>query len=80
MLEIKEVYFSYENDKEQTPILDWINYTLEESEICAIIDPSDCGKSTLLHIMVGLLKQMKGEVLLNGVPLHTHKDLVSSMP
>lgn len=80
MLEIKALSFLYENDKEQIPILDSIDYTLGESEICAIIGPSGCGKSTLLHIIAGLLKQMKGEVLLNGVPLHAHKNFISFVP
>lgn len=80
MLEIKEVSFSYKNDKEQIPVLGPIDYTLGESEICAIIGPSGCGKSTLLHIMAGLLKKTTGEVLLNGAPLNTHKDLISFVP
>lgn len=51
MLKLHKVTFAYE----QEPILQNINFEIEEGENISIIGESGCGKSTLLKLIYGLL-------------------------
>src|SRR4051794_15033881 len=50
-------------------VLDRVCLAVRSGEVIAILGPSGCGKSTLLRVLVGLLKQTRGEVLAHGQPL-----------
>jgi branched-chain amino acid transport system ATP-binding protein len=52
-------------------ILKGANLTVEPNEIVAIIGPNGAGKSTLLKAIAGLLHPSRGEILLDGKPIHT---------
>ncbi len=43
-----------------------VNLDIKKNEIISIIGHKGCGKSTLLNIILGLEKQSKGEIILNG--------------
>lgn len=62
VIEIKNLYFSYNG----VPILDDINMDLPERAFLALIGPNGGGKTTLLKIILGLLKPMSGEVRVFG--------------
>jgi ATP-binding cassette subfamily B protein len=64
-LEIKELSFSYDNHK----VLDSVNLTINKGDKVLIKGISGEGKSTLLKILLGVLKQNGGEVkgVYNGV-------------
>src|ERR1051325_10476087 len=58
-----------------TRAVEGVSFTLEESEIFALLGPSGCGKSTLLALIAGLETPDTGEVRwqgasLAGVPTH----------
>jgi ABC-type nitrate/sulfonate/bicarbonate transport system ATPase subunit len=61
-IEMKQVSFTYDNKQ----ILNKINLTLKKSHSYALIGKSGVGKSTLLHILAGLLKTTEGEVQMKG--------------
>ncbi|WKD48397.1 ATP-binding cassette domain-containing protein [Microbulbifer spongiae] len=46
-----------------------VNFTIEPGETVAIVGPSDCGKTTLLKCLMGLLEPTEGEILIDGRPL-----------
>ena len=52
-----------------TPVLATIDLTVRAREFISIVGPSGCDKTTLLHIVAGLLQPSGGQVLLNGKPV-----------
>lgn len=66
LAEIKNVSKSFESDGNKIPVLDNINFSVEDNDFICIVGPSGCGKSTLLRIIVGLEKPTSGEVLFKG--------------
>lgn len=61
---LENVCFSYGDD--QAPILNGVNLELNAGDSIAITGPSGAGKTTLMKIMLGLLKPTSGRVLLDG--------------
>ncbi|CAG9349962.1 ABC transporter ATP-binding protein [Clostridium perfringens] len=51
-------------------VLDNITFNVKKGEITALLGLNGVGKSTLLKIIMGLVKQDKGEVLFNGEKLN----------
>lgn len=66
-LEIKEVSFSYpETDR---AVLTNIDFPIQKGEMVGIIGPSGVGKTTLVDILLRLLKPQKGKVLIDDVDI-----------
>lgn len=63
-IEIKNLSFRY-SDAEPW-VLHNVNLRIEEGESVAIVGSSGCGKTTLLKIILGLLRPSEGEVLVGG--------------
>lgn len=66
MIKLLDVSFKYGNEK----ILDHIHLTIEDQTTCAIIGASGCGKTTLLMLLAGLLKNQEGTLTLHGNPIN----------
>lgn len=62
MLELKDICFK----REHKMILNHINLKIETDQFIAITGPNGSGKSTLAKIIMGIEKQDKGEILLDG--------------
>lgn len=62
VIEISHLYFAY--DKQS--ILEDINLTVEEKDFLAIIGPNGGGKSTLLKLILGIIKPQKGSIRVLG--------------
>lgn len=65
MIELKNIYFQYDNAKTET--LKGIDLKLNTGEVLAIVGPSGGGKSTLLRVIAGLEKPKSGEILLDNI-------------
>lgn len=61
-IEISKLFFEY--DKEHA-ILEDINLTIKQNDFLAIIGPNGGGKSTLLKLILGLLKPNSGTIKVN---------------
>lgn len=62
-LALKDIKFSYAPyNKDQTPLLDIPNLTIQKGEKIFIFGPSGSGKSTLLNIMTGILNPIEGDL------------------
>jgi len=63
VLEAKHIHLTF--PKQQKPVLQDINLTIEESSLTVILGESGCGKTTLLNILAGFQKSSSGDVLVN---------------
>jgi len=64
LIEINHLSFAYENDI----ILENINLQVDPLDFLAVIGPNGGGKSTLLKLILGLLKPKKGTILIHEKP------------
>ncbi|MDD5405663.1 MAG: ABC transporter ATP-binding protein [Sulfurovaceae bacterium] len=62
ILEIKDLSFAYNGDS----VLENINLSLNEKDFLAVIGPNGGGKSTLLKLILGILKTKIGTITING--------------
>jgi len=74
VLELRDISFSYPDHNQ--PVFSGLNFQLHNEKI-GLVGDNGTGKTTLLQIMVGLLKPEQGDVLLNGQPMATEKDFFS---
>ncbi len=72
MLELRQV--SYRYPQAASPVLEDLDFTVADSRL-GIIGPNGCGKTTLLHLLVGLLRPDRGELLCHGQPVRSRADL-----
>ncbi len=67
IIEVKEIYKTYDKDSVPVHALNGISITFKEGEFAAIVGPSGSGKTTLLNIIGGLDEPTRGVVMINGV-------------
>ena len=75
MLSLSHVGYSYHTVDGETPALTDVNFTVESGEFVAIVGPSGCGKSTLLSLICGLIQPESGQILLDGQPHTTSRQI-----
>lgn len=68
ILTARDIHRSFLTSEGNLPVLKGISLTLKRGETASITGASGVGKSTLLHIMGGLDRPTKGEVLLGTTP------------
>jgi ATP-binding cassette, subfamily B, bacterial CvaB/MchF/RaxB len=66
-IELRNIHFSYGQGEPE--VLKGINLKVASGESLLLVGPSGGGKTTLLKVMMGLLKPTHGQVLIDGVPL-----------
>jgi len=77
MVEIRNLTKTYFTKRS----LNNINLNIEEGKVVGILGPNGSGKTTLIKILTGLLRQSKGEVLIDGHKVGTYtKSIVSYLP
>lgn len=77
VIELKDVWVRYGNQV----ILEAVNLNLEKPEgLLGIIGPNGGGKTTLLKVLLGLLKPYRGGVKLFGKAPEKSRDLVGYVP
>ena len=66
-LEVRNLSFEY---KENTKTLDDVSFSASMGEFVCILGHNGSGKSTLAKLIMGLLKPISGEILIDGVILN----------
>lgn len=64
VLDIKHVTWQYA--EQNVPVLDNITLQIHKGECIALIGASGAGKTTLADVILGLLKPLKGQILMDG--------------
>lgn len=62
-VEFRGVSFGYEPDR---LVLKDVSFTIAPGETVALVGPTGCGKSTLIHLIERLYEPVEGEILLDG--------------
>lgn len=70
MIEIKALQYKYAGGRNH--VFDHFSLTLESNKIYGLLGKNGTGKSTLLYIIAGLLRQQQGTVMVDGVDSRRH--------
>jgi ABC-type multidrug transport system fused ATPase/permease subunit len=78
-IQLKDISFAFD---EQQPLLADVNLTIRKGETVALTGRSGAGKSSLLMILLGFLKQQKGSIVVDGqaVPNEERARLMAYVP
>ena len=61
MIKVKELSYQYPNG----PLIQFPDFEVKTGEALLILGESGCGKTTLLHLLAGLLRPSTGEIWIN---------------
>ncbi|HBX87789.1 MAG TPA: ABC transporter ATP-binding protein [Marinilabiliaceae bacterium] len=67
-IKFDDVMFSYDSDPNRM-VLNGISLTIEKNKTVAFVGESGSGKTTLVNMLSGLLKPVRGKILIDGVEL-----------
>jgi ATP-binding cassette subfamily C protein len=68
-LQLEGVTYYYPDT--ETPALQDINLTIEQGQSVGLVGATGSGKTTLVNVLLGLLKPQKGKLLADGVDIYT---------
>ena len=80
VVEIKSVWFGYPPDPMESPVLRDINLNVDEKDFLGIVGPNGGGKTTLLKILLGLLRPLRGSVRVFGQSPERIRDRMGYVP
>jgi NitT/TauT family transport system ATP-binding protein len=60
------VSVEYEKDEKNFLAVDDVSMTIQDGEFVVIVGPSGCGKTTFMNTIAGLVRPIKGKVLMDG--------------
>ena len=76
IVKFKDVCFAYD----RAPVLEDVNFTIQERTFISIVGPNAGGKTTLLKLMLGLLKPSRGIVEVCGQTPEQARPRIGYMP
>lgn len=76
VIAVEKLWFSYN----RAPILEDVNLTISEKEFVWIVGPNGGGKTTLVKLMLGLLKPARGLVRVFGTTPEQARPRIGYMP
>ncbi len=75
LIDLKDITFAYPGAG--TPVFRDFNFQLLPGNHVGLIGPNGCGKTTLLHLIMGLVKPQKGRIEVLGQEASIEKDFVA---
>ncbi len=75
LIELRNVTFSYPGAP--FPIFQDFNYQVLPGKHVGLVGPNGCGKTTLLHLMMGLVRPQTGSIVIFGQEVKTEKDFIA---
>ena len=76
IIELKDIWVHFDGKI----ILEEINLIIEEHDFLGIIGPNGGGKTTLLKVILGLIRPSRGEVKIFGDAPQKHRGLIGYVP
>jgi len=76
MINIVNMDAGYDNE----PVLENINFTVYEGDFIGLIGPNGGGKTTLIKVLLGLLKPSRGSVTIKGLPVEIGRKYLGYVP
>lgn len=70
LIELKGVEKTYRSGKLEYRALRGVDLTINRGDMVAIVGPSGSGKSTVLNVITGIDRPTRGEVIVDGQPVH----------
>lgn len=80
MIELKNLKVSYTESNGVVTAIEDVNLEVGHGEICAIIGPSGGGKSTLLKVLAGIVKDYEGIALIDGMKMNPKTNRIGFIP
>jgi len=82
-IELRNLYFSYDGAQRNYVISD-LNLIIPAGKVTAIVGASGGGKTTIVKLIMGFYKPVKGQILIGGIPLdkinpHTWRDCTGAV-
>ena len=71
LIDLKEIYFSFPTGR---PVLQGVNFQLRHKERVGLIGPNGSGKTSLFHLIMGLLRPASGIIEIFGKRMQQEKD------
>lgn len=68
-IRVNDMTFTYPEMEE--PVLSHVNVTIPKNSSVAFIGPSGAGKTTMVDLILGVLKPQEGQITLDGVDIST---------
>ena len=76
IIEIRDLWFSFNS----IPVLKEVNLTVRRGDFIALLGPNGGGKTTLLKLMLGLLKPDRGTIKIFNEPVGKSSHRIGYMP
>ncbi len=76
IVEMRNVTFAYRGEA----VIEGINLVVSQGDFIAMIGPNGGGKTTLLRLILGLLKPETGEIRVNGAPAEKASACIGYVP
>lgn len=76
VIELKNVWAGYEDDL----ILEDVNFKVYKGDYVGLIGPNGGGKTTLIRVILGLIKPMRGEVWVMGKSVQSGRRHIGYVP
>ncbi|MGI6032764.1 MAG: ABC transporter ATP-binding protein [Coriobacteriales bacterium] len=67
-LEVKDASVGYVKGR---PVQQNVNFSVESGEVCCVLGPNGCGKSTMFKSVLGLIPLQSGKVTVDGEDIST---------
>lgn len=73
IISVNDLHFSYP----KRPVLEGIDFTLNQGEVVSLLGPNGCGKSTLIRLILKLIHPHQGEIWLDNKTIHrySHREI-----
>ena len=68
---VQDLAIGYASKKEQTILIESINFSANTGELIALVGPNGIGKSTLIRTLTGMQKSLSGSIKISEVVMNT---------